>query len=157
MGQVHFQVPIKGCGIPIVFQGTSLLTLDAKGRLLMPARHKEALVRACGAEMTITRHPDGCLVLYPRPVWEEKCKALCQLPNTARSFVRFVLGSAVDVACDSSGRLLIPVELRELCALTKEVTLVGMGEQFELWDREKWLAMTQEALAVDMNEVPFTF
>ncbi len=71
--------------------------------------------------------------------------------------MRFVLGSAVDVACDSSGRLLIPVELRELCALTKEVTLVGMGEQFELWDREKWLAMTQEALAVDMNEVPFTF
>ena len=49
------------------------------------------------------------------------------------------------------------MELRELCALTKEVTLVGMGEQFELWDREKWLAMTQEALAVDMNEVPFTF
>lgn len=133
------------------------MTLDAKGRLLMPARHKEALAQACGGEMTLTRHPDGCLVLYPRPVWVEKCRVLCALPNTARSFVRFVLGSAVDVDCDSAGRLLIPVELRELGGLKKEVTLVGMGEHFEIWDREQWLAMTQTPLAVDMDDVAFTF
>ncbi len=140
-----------------MFQGTSFLTLDQKGRLLMPARHKEALVALCDGQVTLTRHPDGCLVLYPRGVWEQKRAALAALPSTARGFVRFVLGSAVDVLCDSAGRLLIPVELRALGALTREVALVGMGEHFEIWDRQKWLTMTANAEQIDLESIDFTF
>lgn len=58
-----------------VYQGTSLLVLDAKGRLSVPARHREALRAESEGGVVVTRHPDGCLVIYPTPVWEEKCEA----------------------------------------------------------------------------------
>lgn len=53
----------------VVFQGTSLLTLDSRGRIGIPARHREAFKIS---DVTLTRHPDGCVLLYPRDVWEEK-------------------------------------------------------------------------------------
>lgn len=140
-----------------VFQGTSLLTLDQKGRLLLPARHRDVLVEHSGGEVTLTRHPDGCLVLYPRRIWEEKREQLTALPSAARGFVRLVLGSAADVVCDGAGRVLIPSELRELGGLTREVALVGMGEHFEIWDRRIWLEMTRNIEAIDVNSIDFTF
>lgn len=140
-----------------VFQGTSLLSLDQKGRLSMPARHREALAVLCEGKVTVTRHPDGCLVLYPAPVWEEKRAALAKLPYSARAFVRFVLGSAVDLEPDRAGRILIPSELRLMCALDKEVALIGMGEHFELWDRSTLEAREREALAAGLDAADFSF
>ena len=59
-----------------MFQGTSLLSLDAKGRMTMPSRHREALALSCSLEVTVTRHPDGCLLIYPRNRWEKKREAI---------------------------------------------------------------------------------
>lgn len=113
----------------------------------MPTRHREALREACALEVTLTRHPDGCVLLYPRPVWLERRQALAQLPFAARALQRVVMGSAVDLTVDSAGRILIPAELRALCALEKEVALVGMGEHFEVWNAAKLKAQEEEALA----------
>ena len=130
-----------------MFQGTSLLTLDAKGRMTIPTRHREALVEACSLQVTLTRHPDGCVLLYPRPVWLERRKVLANLPFSARALQRIVMGSAVDLAVDAAGRLLIPSELRTFCTLERDVALVGMGEHFELWNADKLKAQEEAAMA----------
>ena len=140
-----------------MFQGTSLLSLDQKGRLSMPARHRQALAVSCAGKVTVTRHPDGCLVLYPAPVWEEKRRALAKLPYSARAFVRYVLGSAVDLEPDRAGRILIPSELRQMCGLDREIALIGMGEHFELWDRSTLEAREREALAAELDAADFSF
>lgn len=130
-----------------VFQGTSLLSLDAKGRMTMPSRYREALVRDCALEVTITRHPDGCLIIYPRPVWEKRREALSRLGYAARALQRMVLGSAVDLTVDAAGRLLIPADLRTLAGIAKDVALVGLGEHFELWDAERLAKEEAAAMA----------
>lgn len=140
-----------------VFQGTSLLVLDAKGRMTMPTRHRDALLALCEASVTLTRHPDGCVLIYPKNVWEVKRKALAELPYSARVFQRIVLGSAVDTELDKAGRLLIPRELRTLCSLSREVSLVGIGEHFELWDSKKMAEAEEKALAGTLSETAENF
>lgn len=130
-----------------MFQGTSLLALDAKGRLALPSRYRESLLLSCQGDVTLTRHPDGCVLIYPRAVWYELRPQLAQLPYSARALQRILLGSAVDVSADSSGRLLIPSELRNLCGLGRDVALVGLGNRFELWDQVKYVEFEKAELA----------
>lgn len=122
-----------------MFQGTSLLVLDAKGRLSLPAKYRESLLVPCQGEVTLTRHPDGCVLIYPRTVWALLRDKLASLPYSARALQRVMLGSAMDINADSSGRLLVPSDLRSLCGLNREVTLIGMGNHFELWDQTKYM------------------
>jgi len=117
-----------------VFQGASKLALDPKGRISMPTRHRDQLLAHCEGRLTLTRHPDGCLLVYPRPQWESKRGELAVLPYSARALQRLLLGSAIDVELDSSGRVLVPTVLREDAHLAREATLIGMGMHFELWD-----------------------
>ena len=112
----------------------------------MPSRHREALSSSSNLEVTVTRHPDGCLLIYPRPVWEERKVALANLGYAARALQRIVLGSAVDMTVDAAGRLLIPADLRTLAGLKKEVALVGLGSHFEVWDADKLAQLEKEAL-----------
>ena len=91
-----------------MFQGTSLLVLDAKGRLSLPAKYRESLLVPCQGEVTLTRHPDGCVLIYPRGVWVQLSAKLAALPYAARTLQRIMLGSAFDVNADASGRLLVP-------------------------------------------------
>ena len=112
-----------------MFQGTSLLALDAKGRLSLPSRYRESLLLSCQGDVTLTRHPDGCVLIYPRAVWYELRPQLAQLPYSARALQRILLGSAVDVSADSSGRL------------------VGLGNRFELWDQVKYVEFEKAELA----------
>jgi MraZ protein len=123
-----------------VFQGTSSLNLDAKGRLSMPARYLDALRTEAGGQITVTRNPDGGLNLYPRPVWEEARASLAALPSSEQWLKRFYLGSASDVELDGTGRVLISPELRELAGITRDVLLLGVGHRFELWDKAAYQA-----------------
>ena len=122
----------------MVFQGSSALTLDAKGRISIPTRHRDALVSQVEGRLTLTRHPDGCLLLYPRPVWEKKREQIAAFPMTARPLQRLLLGNAQDVDIDGSGRVLVAPELREAAGMTRDVKLLGLGDYFELWDVEAW-------------------
>ncbi len=102
----------------------------------MPTRHRDELVLGCDGRLTLTRHPDGCLLVYPRPRWEAKREELAVLPYAARALQRLLLGNAIDIDLDSAGRVLIPSGLREDARLGREATLIGMGAHFELWEPE---------------------
>ena len=136
-----------------MFQGASSLSLDAKGRLSVPTRHRDVLSATAAGQLTITRHPHGCLMLFPRSEWEKFRERVAALPMTAHWWKRIFLGNAMDVDMDSTGRVLISPELREATQITKETILLGMGSHFELWDKSTYEA--QEALAMqgDMLDV----
>jgi len=140
-----------------LFQGSSALTLDAKGRISIPTRHRDALVAQVEGRLTLTRHPDGCLLLYPRNVWEKKREQIANFPMSARPLQRLLLGTAQDVDMDASGRILVAPELRTATGLTREVMLLGMGSHFELWDAAEWARREAEDLAKGMPEVLETF
>lgn len=125
--------------------------------MTMPSRHREALALSCALEVTVTRHPDGCLLIYPRNRWEIKRLELVRLPYAARFVQRIVLGSAVDLTVDKAGRLLIPADLRTMTGLEKQVALVGMGEYFELWDARRLAKLEQEAAAAGFDAVTGDF
>lgn len=139
-----------------IFQGTTLASLDDKGRLAVPKRFKEALF-ADGGLVVAARHPDGCLVLYPAGAWAAKREALAALPYSARAFVRFVLGSAAEIKADAAGRLLVPAALRALAGLEGDVVLVGLGGHFELWDRARFDAAEAKALEAGLDAASFSF
>lgn len=119
-----------------VFQGSSALTLDAKGRINVPTRHRDALMELAHGRLTVTRHPDGCLLVYPRPEWERKREQIASFPMQARALQRLLLGNAQDVEIDSAGRVLIAPELRTAAGLKRDTMLLGMGGHFELWDAQ---------------------
>lgn len=134
-------------GEKLVFQGNSALTLDAKGRMTIPARYRDALMESAQGALTITRNFDGGLLIYPRPVWEEKRETIMQLPMSARHVQRMLLGNAQDVEIDGSGRVLIAPELRSATEMVKDVVLVGMGRHFDLWDAQMFANMQAADLA----------
>ena len=136
----------------MVFQGSSALTLDAKGRISIPTRHRDALASQVDGRLTLTRHPDGCLLLYPRPVWEKKREQIAAFPMSARPLQRLLLGNAQDVDLDAAGRILIAPELRTAAGLTREIMLLGMGSHFEVWDAAEWARREAEDLAKGMSE-----
>jgi len=138
---------VEKSGGKVVFQGNSALTLDAKGRMTIPARYRDALMESAQGALTITRNFDGGLLVYPRPVWEEKRETIMQLPMSARHVQRLLLGNAQDVEIDGSGRVLIAPELRTATEMVKDVVLVGMGRHFDLWDAQVFANMQAADMA----------
>lgn len=143
----------------LVFQGASALTLDAKGRMAVPARHRDALQALCSGQLTITKHPDGCLMVFPRSSWETFRDKVAALPMSASGWKRIFLGNAMDVEIDASARVLVSPELRAAAGITKDVMLLGMGSHFELWDAERYAAHEAQVMAQVMPEAlqDFTF
>lgn len=135
-----------------MFQSRSALALDDKGRMSVPARHRDALMLQCEGRLTLTRHPDGCLLLYPRPVWESVRERIAALPISASAWKRFFLGNACDADLDGTGRVLISPELRKAVGLDKKVVLLGMGAHFELWDEARLAAKEEETIAGGIPE-----
>ena len=141
------------CGVRQVFQGSSALTLDAKGRINVPTRHRDALLLQAQGCLTLTRHPDGCLLEYPRPVWEIKREQIAAFPMQARALQRLLLGNAQVVEIDGSGRILVAPELRSAAGMTRDVMLLGMGAHFELWDAASLARREAEDLQQGMGDV----
>ena len=140
-----------------MYQGASSLSLDAKGRMSVPTRHRDALLIQCEGRVTLTKHPHGCLLLFPRPVWESHREQIASWPMSARAWQRIFLGNASDVEFDSAGRLLIAPELRAAVGLTRDVMLLGMGSHFEIWDASKLDDSEAQAIAEGMPDVLSNF
>jgi MraZ protein len=136
----------------MVFQGASALNLDAKGRMSVPAKHRDALLVQGEGRITLTKHPDGCLLLFPRPEWENFRSRVAQLPMDAHWWRRIFLGNAAEVDLDGAGRILVSPELRSAADIEKEVVLLGMGSHLELWDAAAYAAKEQAAIAQGMPE-----
>jgi MraZ protein len=124
------------------FRGVSNLSLDAKGRIVLPARYRERLLEICQSQMIVTIDTDQpCLLIYPQPEWElieEKIEALPSFNPTTRRIQRLLIGHATEVEVDANGRMLLANPLREYAQLGKKVVLIGQGKKFELWDEALW-------------------
>ncbi len=155
-----------GTGTHAVFRGVAHLALDVKGRLAIPAKHREALAhRANGTEIdaassrtvVLTADPSRCLLLYPRSVWEPiqaRLMALSSFNDQIRGLQRLLVGHADDVEIDGNGRILVPPALRQYAGLDHHVVLVGQGNKFELWDEAKWQAQTARTITFPAGGLP---
>jgi MraZ protein len=124
-----------------MFRGATKVTLDAKGRMVMPTRYRERLVERGAAGLVITIDRDQCLLIYPLADWEEIERKLMRLPTLnehVRRLQRLMVGYATDVELDGHGRLLLPPKLREFAHLERNAMLIGQGNRFELWDEPRW-------------------
>jgi MraZ protein len=128
------------------------LALDAKGRINVPVRHRDPLLAACQGQLTLTRHPEGYLLIYPRPVWEKVERELMALKTVSEGWRRIFLGSAVDAEVDSASRVLIAPELRAAAGLSKDVLLIGTGRRLELWDKAHHDVVEAKLLAAGMTD-----
>ncbi len=135
-----------------VFQGASALTLDGKGRITLPARHRDALRATAGGQLTITKHPEGCLLVFPRPAWESFRDRVAALPMSASGWKRVFLGNALDVQMDGSSRVLVSPELRAAAGLSRDLMLLGMGSHLELWDAAQYAAHEAEVMKSQLPE-----
>ena len=118
-------------------------SLDAKGRLIMPAKLREDI----GEKFIITKGLDGCLFGFSQAEWnnfEEKLKTLPLTNKNARDFVRFFLSGATECEIDKQGRFLIASNLREYAEMEKEVAIIGVGTRIEIWNKEKWTTYNSE-------------
>ena len=120
-----------------MFMGEYNHTIDAKGRLIIPSKFREAL----GDEFVVTKGMDGCLFVFDDPEWqafEEKLRSLPMIDQEARQFTRFFLAGAASVEVDKQGRILLPAVLRDFAGITKDAVLVGVGSRVEIWSKDRW-------------------
>jgi MraZ protein len=125
-----------------MFRGLNPVSLDAKGRLAMPAKYREIIDAQCQGRLVVTIEDEGqSLVIYPVDEFEKIQQVVMSLssfdPATKR-LKRIFVGHATDVELDGSGRILIPPTLRGYVDLDKKAILVGQGNKLELWSEEVW-------------------
>ena len=142
-----------------MFMGEYNHSIDAKGRIIVPAKFREDL----GEEFVVTLGLDGCLFLYPDSEWREFVEQLKHLPGNrqARQLQRYFLAGATTCEIDKQGRILIPAKLREHAKLEKDVVFVGVLGKIEIWSKELWDANDDygdmETIAENMSELGISF
>lgn len=120
-----------------MFMGEYRHTIDEKGRLIIPAKFREAL----GQSFVVTRGLDNCLFVYPPHEWsqlEQKLKTLPFTRSDARAFTRFFFSGATEVEVDKQGRAHLPANLRKYAKLTKECVVIGVSNRVEIWSNDVW-------------------
>ena len=117
----------------------------------MPTRHRDVLSATASGQLTITKHPHGCLMIFPRNEWEKFRDRIASLPMQAQWWKRIFLGNAMDVDMDATGRVLVSPELRAAAGISKDTVLLGMGSYFELWDAQRH---AEHEAAVMQSQMP---
>jgi MraZ protein len=131
------------------FHGAAVITLDAKGRVAIPTRHRPGLLDNAKT-LVLTAHPEGCVLIYPETEWEPVRARVDTLPSTHSSaawWKRVLLGFEEHVEPDGSGRILLPPALRQHARLERDAMMVGQGRYFELWDAGVWTTKLGQAFA----------
>lgn len=147
-----------------MFRGAHELTIDTKGRLAIPAKFREALVRDFAGDddapnLVVTLDSRNRLLFYPECEWEKVEQKLLNLnvngkPNL-QLYQNLLLHNADTLEIDGAGRVLLPANLRRLVNFDKDVMLVGRVNRLELWGREQKMAETEAALSIDPDELNF--
>ena len=130
------------------FHGAAVITLDAKGRVALPTRHRQALLDS-SRSLVLTAHPEGCVLIYPAAEWDAVRARVEGFPSfhpQASWWMRLLLGFEEHVSPDASGRILLPAALRQHAKLEREAMLVGQGRYFELWDSALWSTKLSQAM-----------
>jgi MraZ protein len=132
-----------------MFRGRSEHTVDDKGRVSLPARFREILSSRYAEErLILTSFIDPCLIAYPVAEWqliEEKIRQLPRFDPKVLRLKRVLISGAQECQIDGNGRILIPPVLREFANLEREVIWSGMVDTIELWSKENWERVSQEA------------
>ncbi len=128
------------------FLGKHYNSLDAKGRLIIPAPFRESLSAVDSATLVVTNEVfDKCICAYPPAEWKllvEKVKALPQTSDAVKYYMRRVIGSAVKCDMDKQGRILVSPALRKDAGLISEIVLIGLGNRIEIWDKAEFEGVT---------------
>jgi len=137
-----------------MFRGATKVTLDDKGRMVMPTRYREQISVESAGKLVVTidvatDDRERCLLIYPAPEWDKTERKLMSLPTLhpkSRKLQRLMVGHAADVDLDGHGRFLLSQELRDFAGLQKAGMLIGQGKRFELWDETRWNEQRDEWL-----------
>lgn len=126
--------------------------IDAKGRVIVPAKFREDL----GITFYVTKGLDGCLFVLSKTEWQELENKIHSMPiSKSRTLQRFFFSGAAEVEADKQGRILIPQHLREYASLEKDVTFIGTSSRVEIWETNKWKSfnenITEESIAEAMD------
>lgn len=125
-----------------MFRGISTVTMDPKGRMALPARHRDVVTVAGDGRVVVTIDMrESCLLLYPLAEWalvQGKLENLSNMNPQARLLQRLLIGHATDLELDAAGRLLLPPMLRDFGGLQKKLVLVGQGNKIEIWAADHW-------------------
>ena len=127
-----------------MFIGEYAHNLDAKGRIIIPAKFRDAL----NTTFILTRGLDGCLTIYSNDQWEKIFEKLNKLPNTkkaTRQYIRMLTSGATECSLDNQGRIQIPSFLSKPLNITKECVIVGANDHIEIWDQNTWNSYYEEA------------
>jgi MraZ protein len=135
-----------------MFRGQFIHSIDAKGRVSLPARFRELVLKNGDARLVITPAPfDPCLHVHPMVEWEEFEQKIAELSRMDEHVVRFrrlYVSAAIECEVDKSGRMLVPTHLRDKASLAKDVLWAGMGKTMELWSKPRW----DEALEISDSD-----
>ena len=126
-----------------MFMGEYHHNIDEKGRLIMPAKFRDAL----GEEFIVTRGMDSCLFVYTKESWDKLTNELNQLSFTkkdVRAFQRFFLSGATMCEFDKQGRINITTPLASYASLSKECVIIGVNDRIEIWAKEKFDSFLDE-------------
>lgn len=124
-----------------MFRGISQASIDAKGRLSLPNRFREALSPSSPSLVISIDIRDKCLLIYPILEWELVQKRLETLSNVSqrnRTLQRLLIGHAIDLEMDKAGRILLPNIHRKYALLKNKVTILGQGNKLEVWAEDEW-------------------
>lgn len=141
-----------------MFMGEYTHTIDAKGRIIIPSKYRDAL----GEHFVVTLGLDGCLFLYPEEEWSNFVTELKKLPGNkeGRKLQRYFMAGAADCEVDKQGRVLIPGKLRENAGLLKDIVFVGVLSKIEIWSKERFDGNSYEdvdEIAERMSEYGLSF
>lgn len=130
-----------------MFRGRYEHSIDPKGRLSIPSKFREVLIAHDDPRLILTNF-DQCLWAYPAREWkavEDKVAALPQFKPEVKALQRFFISAASECSVDPNGRIIIPTTLRKYAGLESEVIIVGMTKRFEIWAKEKWQKVFDQA------------
>ena len=135
--------------------GTYEHSIDAKGRLFIPAKLREEL----GASFYLAMGVDTCLAVYPQESWDRFTEKFASLPLSKSKAMRSLFANAVKCELDSQGRIVVPQKLRKYAGIEKDAVIIGVHDRAEIWSAQLWYQdeeeMTPEKMAACMAELGF--
>ena len=126
-----------------MFKGEYQHKLDKKGRIVLPSELREIISEKYIEKFVVTKWLNDCLAVFSEEAWKNITGKLKTLPAGNKDrlyFTRTIFANAADTAIDKQGRVFIPFHLRGLLGASKDVTVIGMDDRIEIWDKEKWTA-----------------
>ena len=131
-----------------MFYGEYQHTIDRKGRIILPAKFREAAKSNFIEKFFVTRGLDKCLFMFAEDEWktqEQKFKTMPFTKQEARRFNRIYFSGAQDVTADKEGRILLPQYLKEFAGIKKDIVIIGVANRIEIWDKDLWAEFYKSA------------